>query len=66
MGDAASNIGRAGHNQRHHAVLRRLVIIMQAGGVGHASREGAPGPQDLSYTMYLTHRPSFSTYSRAF
>ena len=30
MGDAASNIGRAGHNQRHAAVLRRLVQCMQS------------------------------------
>ena len=29
MGDSASNIGRAGHNQRHHTVLRQLVLIMQ-------------------------------------
>ena len=30
MGDAASNIGRAGHNQRHAAVLKRLVQCMQS------------------------------------
>ena len=30
MGDSASNIGRAGHNQRHHTVLRQLVLIMQS------------------------------------
>ena len=29
MGDSASNIGRAGHNQRHQIVLRQLVLIMQ-------------------------------------
>ena len=29
MGDSASNIGRAGHNQRHQTVLRQLVLIMQ-------------------------------------
>ena len=29
MGDAASNIGRAGHNKRHQTVLRQLVLIMQ-------------------------------------
>ena len=30
MGDAASNIGRAGHNQRHKHVLHRLVLCMQS------------------------------------
>ena len=30
MGDAASNIGRAGHNQRHAHVLSRLVKCMQS------------------------------------
>ena len=30
MGDAASNIGRAGHNQRHKQVLHRLVLCMQS------------------------------------
>jgi hypothetical protein len=29
MGDSASNIGRAGHNQCHQTVLRQLVLIMQ-------------------------------------
>jgi hypothetical protein len=29
MGDSASNIGRASHNQRHQTVLRQLVLIMQ-------------------------------------
>ena len=29
MGDAASNIGRAGHNQRHQTLLRQVVLIMQ-------------------------------------
>jgi hypothetical protein len=29
MGDSASNIGRAGHNQRHQTALRQLVLIMQ-------------------------------------
>jgi len=30
MGDAASNIGRAGYNQRHAHVLSRLVKCMQS------------------------------------
>eukprot|EP00964_Phaeocystis_antarctica_P091852 scaffold58965_cov63-Phaeocystis_antarctica.AAC.1 len=47
MGDAASNIGRAGHNQRHQTVLRQLVLIMQGVWGTRCGRDGAAGPPRL-------------------
>jgi hypothetical protein len=48
MGDSASNIGRAGHNQRHQqTVCCGSLCSSHAGRVGHAGRDGAAGSPRL-------------------